>query len=64
MLVPLWARLPLCEPTFVLQIGKTLPSYGPNMVPLKSDVMKITCYIRDQHLVMFKTSILQEEQTE
>ena len=32
------------------------------MVQLKSDVMKITYYIGDQHLDMFKTSILPQEE--
>ena len=44
MVVTLWARLPLLEPPCVLKIGKTWQSYGPNMVQLKSDVMKITIY--------------------
>ena len=63
MVVTLWARLPLLEPPCVLKIGKTWQSYGPNMVQLKSDVMKITYYIQDQHLVRFKSSILHQEQT-
>ena len=63
MVVTLCARYPLLEPFLVLQIGKTWPLYGPNMVHLKSDVMKIAYYIQDQHLAMFKTSILPKEQT-
>ena len=50
MVVTLWARLPLLEPPFVLSNGKSWPSYGPTLVQLKSDVMKLTYYIRDQHL--------------
>ena len=61
--VTLRARSPFLEPPFVLLIGKTRPSYGLNMVHLKSDVMKIAYYIQDQHLAMFKTSILQQKQT-
>ena len=63
MLVILWARLPLLEPPFVLYVGKTWPTYGPNMVHLKSDDMKITCYIWDLILAMFETNILPQEQT-
>ena len=63
MVVTLWVRLPLLKPPFVLKIGKTMPTYGPNMIQLKSGVMKITYYVRDQHLAMFKTSILLQEQT-
>ena len=63
MVVTLCARYPLLEPFLVLQIGKTWPSYVPNMVHLKSDVMKIAYYIQDQHLAMFKTSILPQELT-
>ena len=62
MVVTLWARSPLLESSFVLQIGKTWPSYGPNMAHLKSNVMKITYYIGDRKLAMLMTSILQEEQ--
>ena len=43
MVVTLWVRLPLLKPPFVLKIGKTMPTYGPNMIQLKSGVMKITC---------------------
>ena len=63
MVATLWAMLPLLEPPFVLHIGKAWPSYGPNMVHLESDVMKITYYIWDQHLARFKTRILPQEQT-
>ena len=61
MVVTLWARLPLLKPPFVLQICKTCPSYGPNMVNFKSDVIKISYYIWDQHLAMFKTSMLPQD---
>ena len=44
MVVTLWARSNLLEPPFVLQMGKTWPSYGPNMVSLKSDVMNNLIY--------------------
>ena len=57
MVVTLWARLPLLEPLFVLQIRKTWPSYGLNMVHLKTDIMEFTYYVWDQNLAMFKTSI-------
>ena len=63
MVVTLWARSPLLEPPFVLEISKTLPYYGPNMVNLNSDVLKIAYHIWDQNLFMFKTSILPQEQT-
>ena len=63
LMVTLGARLPLLGPPFVLYIGKTWPSYGPNMVHLKSDIMKITYFIQNQHLAMFKTSILPQVQT-
>ena len=63
MVVALWARLPLIDLPFILQISKSRPSYGPNMVHLKSDIMKITYYIQNQHLAMFKTSILPQVQT-
>ena len=53
MVVTLWARLPLLEPPFVLSNGKSWPSYGPTLVQLKSDVMKLTYYIQDQNLAMF-----------
>ena len=36
-------------------------TYGPKMVQLTSDIMKITNYVRDQHLAMFETSILPQE---
>ena len=62
MVVTLCARYHLLESFLVLQIGKTWPLYGPNMVHLKSDVMKIAYYIQDQHLTMFKTSIFSQEQ--
>ena len=48
---------------FVLYIGKSWPSHNPNMVHLKSNVMKITYYIWDKHLTIFETSILLEERT-
>ena len=35
--------------------------YGPNMVQLKSDVTKITYCIWEQHVAMYKTSILPPE---
>ena len=63
MMVTLWARLPLLEPPFVLRIAKTWPSNGPNMGHSKSDFMKIAYKIWDQHLAMFKTSILPQELT-
>ena len=63
MRVTLLARLPLLEPPFVLYIGKSWPSHDPNMVHLKSNVMKITYYIWDKHLTIFETSILLEERT-
>ena len=62
MVVNLLTRLPLLEPPFVLQISKTWLSNDLSMVHLKSDVMKITYYIQDKHLAMFKTSILPQEQ--
>merc|ERR1711954_458018 len=41
MVVTLGARLPLlCHP-FVLCIGKSGPSHGPNMVHFKSDVISV-----------------------
>ena len=61
MVVTLRARWPLLCPPFFLYIGKTWTSNGPNMVQL--NVMKITYYIQDQHLAMFKTSIFPQEQT-
>ena len=40
-MVTLGARWPLlCHP-FVLYIGKTWPSHGPNMVHFKSDVISV-----------------------
>ena len=50
MVVTLWARLPLLEPSFVLKVAKTGPSYGPNMVQWKSDFMK--------KLIIYRTSTL------
>ena len=55
MVVTLRTTSPLFEPPFVPKISKTWPSYGPNMVHLNSDVMKITYHIWDQHLARFKT---------
>ena len=63
MVVILWAWLPLLQPPFVFYVGKTWPSYCPNMVHFKTYVMKIAYHIRDQNLAMFKTSILSQEQT-
>ena len=62
MVVTLRTTSPLFEPPFVPKISKTWPSYGPNMVHLNSDVMKITYHIWDQHLAMFKPSIFPQEQ--
>ena len=54
MVVTLRTTSPLFEPPFVPKISKTWPSYGPNMVHLKSDVMKRTSYIRHQQLAVLK----------
>ena len=62
MVETLWARSTLLEPPFVLYIGKTWSNYGPNIVKIKYDVMKIPHYIWDLHLSMFKTIILPQEQ--
>ena len=40
MVVTLWARLPLLDPSFVPKVAKIGPSYGPHMVHRKSDFMK------------------------
>ena len=61
MVVTLWARLPLLDPSFVLKVAKTGPSYGPHKVHWKSDFMKKTYHIQDQHLAMFKTTILPQD---
>ena len=61
MKVSLWVKSPLLEPNFVLQIGKTGPSYGPKMVHWKSNVMKISYYRWERHLAMVKTSIFPQE---
>ena len=51
-----------CAPFCPLS-GQNLAPLGSIKVHLKTDVMKITYQLREQHLALFKTSILPEDQT-